>query len=416
MASHRRGTATTSTLAQVNRTAIVEELRRAGSLSRQQLGAATGLSAATVNRLTASLIAEGLVTLAGQEPSTGGRPSVLLKYSGASRVVAAIQLKADRASGVLVDFDGLIVHRLDARFGPWMLPAADRDPAEKARDEATRLSQTLDLLDRLLAAAESSATPCLAVALAVPGVVHHPDGTVNSMPELGWADIALGDVIRRHTALPLVIENDANALVFGELHRGAGLGLTSMVALLLENGLGAGIVTNGELHRGARAEAGEIGYLLMDRASLDRSYSDFGDLEDRVGAIALTRRAIERGMQLPADGVLTAHAVFRRATSGEVHAQDLADEILDMVAIAIAALVIVLDPELVVIGSSFVGGESERGASIVAGIRGRLTGRILRVPRIEIAANGDDSVLVGAAELAMAQINGFTYVEYRQAV
>ncbi len=408
MTSKRKPTATTSVMAQVNRTAIVEALRRVPSMSRQQLGSATGLSAATINRLTASLIADGVVEPAGQEPSTGGRPSILLRYAGGSRVVAAVQLRADRASGVLVDFDGLITYREDVDFGPRVLPTDEIDGEGRRLDEQRRLAQTLALLDSLQRTADDRHTPCVAIALAVPGVVHHPEGTVDRMPELGWADVALGAVLREHTALPFVIENDANALAVGELRRGAGRRISSMVAILLENGLGAGIITNGDLHRGARAEAGEIGYLLMDRASLARSYSDYGDLEDRVGSIALARRARERGIPIPTNGELTAEAVFELARSGHAAAGELAAEILDMVAIAIAALVIVLDPELVVVGSSFVGKDD----SVVPELIARLTGRIIRVPRVEPALNGRDAVLIGAAELAMAEVNDFTYVAY----
>src|SRR3954468_217912 len=116
MAKPRQNTATTSTLARVNQTAILEALRNKGALSRQQIGALTGLSPATVNRLTASLMDDGLVESAGQEASTGGRPSILLRYSGGSRLVAAMQLHADRVSGMLVTFDGQIVFRRDTAF------------------------------------------------------------------------------------------------------------------------------------------------------------------------------------------------------------------------------------------------------------------------------------------------------------
>jgi predicted NBD/HSP70 family sugar kinase len=205
-----------------------------------------------------------------------------------------------------------------------------------------------------------------------------------------------------------VVENDANALAYGELRRGAGRGLSSLVALFLENGLGAGIITNGELHRGSRAEAGEIGYLLMERSSLDRSYVEYGDLEDRIGSIALTRRAKERGIPIPAKGVVTAEDIFELSASGNRDAREIADEILDMVALAVAAMVIILDPELVVVGSSFV----ESADTVIPGIQERLSGRIIRVPRLEAATHRGDAVLLGVAELAAAEVNGFAYVAY----
>ncbi|MFP3466511.1 ROK family protein [Leifsonia sp. SIMBA_070] len=409
MAKRTRATATTSTLARVNQTAIIEALRESGALSRQQLGAKTGLSPATINRLTASLIEDGLVVPAGQEPSTGGRPSVLLRYAGSSRLVAAIQLRAETVTGILVDFDGKVVFRRSVALGarrPEQTGAAGDGTAPPEQDRELR--KVFRLFDDLIATADSMGTPCLAVGIAVPGVVQQPDGIVGTMPEFGWAGVPLGALLRERTDLPVVVENDANALAYGELHGGAGRGLSSLVALFLENGLGAGIVANGELHRGARAEAGEIGYLLMERSSLERSYDARGDLEDRIGSLALTQRARERGMPIPATGTLTAEDVFELARDGNADAQELADEILDMVAIAVAALVIVLDPELVVVGSSFVGSSD----MVIPGIQERLRGRIIRVPRIEPATHREDAVLLGAAELAAAEVNGFAYLAF----
>ncbi|MFF9565083.1 ROK family protein [Leifsonia sp. NPDC014704] len=411
MAKRTRATATTSTLARVNQTAIIEALRESGALSRQQLGVKTGLSPATINRLTAALIEDGLVVAAGQEPSTGGRPSVLLRYAGSSRLVAAIQLRAETVTGILVDFDGKIVFRRSVPLGARQAgdpAAADTESPERAADQDRQLRKVFRLFDDLIATADSMGTPCLAVGIAVPGVVQQPDGVVGTMPEFGWTGVPFGTLLRQRTALPVVVENDANALAFGELHTGAGRGLSSLVALFLENGLGAGIVANGELHRGARAEAGEIGYLLMERSSLERSYDARGDLEDRIGSLALTQRARERGIPLPDGGSLTAEDVFELARDGNADAQELADEILDMVAIAVAALVIVLDPELVVVGSSFVGSSD----TVIPGIQERLRGRIIRVPRIEPATHREDAVLLGAAELAAAEVNGFAYLAF----
>lgn len=411
MSKRRQSTATTSTLARVNQTAILEVLRNTGALSRQQIGAATGLSPATVNRLTAALIDDGVVEPAGQVPSTGGRPSILLRYSGGSRLVAAMQLHADRASGVLVDFDGKIVFRRDTVFASTSLVAdrtADRTAELTERDQEQQLERILDLFDALLATASSMGAPCLAVGVAVPGVVQFPEGSVGRMPEFGWNDVPLGRLFRERTSIPVVVENDANALAFGELHRGAGKGLSSLVALFLDRGFGAGIITNGELHRGARAEAGEVGYLLMDRAALNRSYNEYGDLEDRIGSVALTKQALERGIPIPEKGVVTAEDIFALAASGNDAAREIADEILDMVSIAIAALVIVLDPELVVVGSSFLGSAE----TAIPAIQRRLTGRIIRVPRVEAATFREDAVLLGAAELAATEVNDFAYLAY----
>ncbi|MGV8876432.1 MAG: ROK family protein [Rhodoglobus sp.] len=404
----RHETATASTLARVNQTAILEVLRENGALSRQRLGALTGLSPATINRLTASLIAEGVVAAAGQEPSTGGRPSKLLRYAGGSRLVAAMQLSADKVTGILVDFDGKIVFRRDYGLAP-RPPASNLvDPVARAADQRATIDTTIEMFEYLVATADSMGSPCLAVAVAVPGVVRQPEGIVGTMPELDWTDVPLGHILRERFSLPIVVENDANALAYGELRRGAGRGVSSLVALFLGNGLGAGIIANGELHRGARAQAGEIGFLMMDRSALDRSHSDHGDLEDRIGSLALTQRAGERGIEIPASGVLTAEDIFDLASAGDQRAQEMAEEILDMIALAIAAITIIFDPELVVVGSSFV----DSAQIVIPGIQERLRGRIPHVPRLEATTHRADAVLIGAAELAAAEVNHFAYVAY----
>ena len=183
----RRPTATTSTVSKVNQTAIIEALRFGGPLSRQQIGSVTGLSPATVNRLTASLISEGLVAREGQVPSTGGRPSVLLRYAGSARVVAAIQLRADRVIGALVDLDGEFVHRSEVSFSD--LGNASEQPNILEDD---RFNRMLELFDGLIATADALGKPCLGVGVSVPGVVEHPEGVVAHLPELGWPEFGLG--------------------------------------------------------------------------------------------------------------------------------------------------------------------------------------------------------------------------------
>ena len=106
--------------------------------------------------------------------------------------------------------------------------------------------------------------------------------------------------------------------------------------------------------------------------------------------------------------MFTAWDIFSLAGRGDAAARELGDEILDMVAIAIAAMVMVLDPELVVVGSSSAGSAE----AVIPGIRERLTGRIIRVPPLVAATYRTDGVLLGVAELAASEVSGFAYLAY----
>lgn len=403
--AHNRRVATTRALARINSTTIIELLRDLGALSRQQIGAQSGLSSATVNRLTSTLLNEGIVAVAGQEPSSGGRPSILLRYVGGNRLVAAVQLHADHTAGVLVDLDGKIVFRRD--FLVRETDAATASTKMIEPDQMAQLDRILDPLDFLVATTVGMDTPCVAIGVAVPGTVDPSGSSVSRIPEIGWDAVPLGRILRERFDLPVVIENDANALAYGEFQRGSGKGIPNLVALLVSRGLGAGIITNGELHRGASAKAGEVGYLLTDRSAFDHSYDEHGDLEDRIGPIALTRLAQARGIALPPRGYFTAEDIFSLAATGNDEAGKIAEEIADMVAMAIAALVIVLDPEIVVIGSSL--GTAE---NVIPAIQKRLIGRIIDVPRIVPAAFREDAVLLGVAQLAAAAVQNFAYLPY----
>jgi predicted NBD/HSP70 family sugar kinase len=390
----RPRTATTRTVSTINQGAIIAALRDHGPLSRARIGQLTGLSPATVNRLTGVLAKQRLIVQDGQEPSTGGRPSVILRYTGGPRVVSGLQLRGDRVIGGLVDFDGHLIHRQERWF-------ATGGHDGSGHDVDHRLQLVADLLADLLRLAEDQGTPCLGVGASVPGVVAEPEGRIGPLPELGWPELPLREFLRLHTDLPLVIENDANALAYGEYRRGAGAGTSNMVAVLLDNGMGAGIVTGGALHRGQHFEAGEIGYLLMERSSLRRSYPELGDLEDRVGSAALTRTARARGLVGGDDTLLTAHDIVELAAAGNPVAREMVDEIVDMVSMAVAALSVILDPEVIVVGSGISSGTDQ----ILQQIRSRLTGRILRVPTLVPSQLGEDGVLLGVAELAMGQVD-----------
>jgi predicted NBD/HSP70 family sugar kinase len=402
--SGSRHGATTRELSRVNSTTIVRLLRESGALSRQEISARTGLSSATVNRLTSTLLGDKVIAVAGNEPSRGGRPSVLLRFAGETRLVAALQLLADRAVGVLVDLDGKIVFRKVASFSNPIPEDAKADAIE--REQAVQVDQLVELAGALIATAKGMGSPCLAVGVAVPGNVDAA-GTVARMPEMGWNETPLGRLLRERVKLPLVIENDANALAWGELTRGAGRGSAGMVALLIGRGLGAGIISGAELHRGGSARAGEVGYLLTNRAAVSRYFTDHGDLEDRIGSVALTRTARERGIPIPATGWMAAEDVFALSAAGNADAAELELEIFDMASIAATALVAVLDPDLLVVGSSY--GDADR---LVAEIHKRLAGRVISVPRIVAATLREDAVIIGAAELAAAEVHDFAYLSH----
>ncbi|MGH3359645.1 MAG: ROK family protein, partial [Nocardioidaceae bacterium] len=136
------------------------------------------------------------------------------------------------------------------------------------------------------------------------------------------------------------------------------------------------------------------------------SYTDSGDLEDRVGSVALTRSAEARGITVPEGTLVTAHDIISMAENGDAVAAEMTDEILDMVSMALAAMSVILDPEAIVVGS----GISSDANRIIPQLQERLDGRIIRVPRLLPSVLGDDGVLLGVAELAINELDAVDFV------
>ncbi|MGN8244606.1 ROK family protein [Cellulomonas soli] len=377
-------TATTRTVTDINRTAVLDALTAHGPLSRSDLRRVTGLSPATIDRLCAALLEEQLVVRAGVERSSGGRPSTLLRFAGERRVIVTVEVAAAGPRGMLMGLDG---SRSDRRELP---TPTGSDPNE-------RLETLLTLIDDLLTSAKVAGRTCLGIAVVVPGVVDDR-GRVSNSAELGWQQLDVGSIVGHRFGLPTLVENDANAIAFGEWAHGPGDGVQSLVALVLGVGVGAGIVSDGALVRGARSGAGEVGYLVTDRSAFGRVFARQGDLESRIGAVP----ARYTGPDAPTD----AAGLLAAAAAGDPLATELAAELLDHLAFAVVALATVIDPAVVVLHGHL----PADGDWVVRQLELRLAGRIPFPPTILRSGLGTDAALAGVGELMARRTKGSVYL------
>ncbi|WP_040163892.1 ROK family transcriptional regulator [Microbacterium gorillae] len=391
-----RNAASTDVVARVNRTKLIELLREAGPLTRQQIAERTALSATTVIRLTTTLTAARTIEVAGSATSGGGRPAQLYRYVGESRCSAVVQVHADRVAGALVNMGGEVIFRRSSRYrsetGAGASPAADQWTVIRS------------LVRSLIHEAENMSVPAVAIGVAVPGPVNTA-GVTLPMTQIGWAGMDLGELLRAEFALPAAVENDANALAVGEHSRGCGA--DDMVAMIVQEGVGAGIVTNGRLHRGSRFEAGEVGYLLVGQGALSGPAGRRGELESQLSPEYLAHQLDRHDARPRADETASVPYVLGRASAGEAAAMAVAEDVLDLLAVATAALVSVLDPEVVVLGEGFAPLDFT-----IPELEARLRDRVMAPPRIVPATFGDDGVFVGMAELAASNENRFAYLAY----
>lgn len=228
-----------------NRAIITNLLRLNGPLSRTDIAERAGLAPSCLTRLVRELLAEGVVVEIGKQGSSGGRPAVLVALNADYARTIGVKVEARRILAASVDMSGLIVERAERRFG--------RAPSPEAAIDAIA-----DL------ATELRGERTLGLGVSISGFVDPVTGVDLYSPILGWKQAPLRAPLAERLSLPVWVENDVNALALAERWYGAGRAFRHFVCITVGEGIGAGVVIEGEIYRGAFGGAGELGHITID--------------------------------------------------------------------------------------------------------------------------------------------------------
>src|SRR5215472_2954025 len=270
-----------------NRSALLSKLFFDGPLSRHELSALTGLSAATVSNVTGELIEERLIVEAGLIDSDGGRPRVLLRVDPHYGHVIGIDVGE---TGVKVELFDLSMTALATVQHP--LPSVRPDPA-------TVVGQLVSGLREVIAQAEVEAASVIGVGIGVPGAVEQDsveapekaDAVRVHAQTIGWDAVPFGQLLRdAGVTLPLYFENGAKTQGQAEMWFGAGRGCGHAVIALIGSGVGAAVITDGNTYRGATSSAGEWGHTTIAYGGRACRCGAKGCLEAYVGAESILDR------------------------------------------------------------------------------------------------------------------------------
>jgi predicted NBD/HSP70 family sugar kinase len=393
---------TPSLLRELNDRAALELLLTGGPLTRAQLGEHTGLSKVTASQLLARLEERGLVTVAGEQAGGRGPNAALYAVVPSSAYVAGMHVELDVVSAGVADVTGTVVAEVSVK------PGDAHDPVELVRGAVVTAC----------ASAGVSPEALRALVIGSPGVMDPRTGDPRlavNLPE--WHEGVL-DALRAEFGRPVTIENDVNLAAMAEQSAGAAAGEENFVLAWLGVGLGLAIVLGGRLHRGVTGAAGEIGYLPVPGVPLphDVTHPATGALQSLLGAHAVLQLAARHGFADPAaadaaaagaDAAASAaaaagvsgaadtavRAAVAAAGSGEQEGCDFVAELARRVALGIAAVSVVLDPGLVVLG----GDVGRAGGTALADRVESEVGRIYPArPRVVPTAISGEPVLRGA--------------------
>ncbi|SEL85792.1 ROK family transcriptional regulator [Streptacidiphilus jiangxiensis] len=367
-----------------NELLLLEHLRGVGTATRAELARQTGLSKPTVSSALAALEQGGLVREVGTIVPERGRSAVLYEPDPTAGYVLGVDIGRARLRVAVADLAGDIQARVDV-------------PNEGTTADAVA-DAVAAAAERALAEAGVSADRVVHAAVGTPGVFDAESGRVRYAVNLpGWGRVGLVQQLRAQLGGPeLSIHNDANLAALGEYAVGAGQGSRLFVYVLVGTGLGMGVVADGQLFTGAHGAAGEIGFLPLSLTSPDPATvaaGRRGALEDAVAADAIVRTARELGL---ADAPSAKH-VFDAARAGDPRALQAVAREGERLALVVAAVSAVLDPDLVVLG----GGVGHSADLLLDPVRDALHRMTPLRPEVSESTLGDDAVLLGAITCAL---------------
>jgi glucokinase len=244
-----------------------------------------------------------------------------------------------------------------------------------------------------------------AIGVGLPGFVDSVNGIVHSLTNVaGWSEVPLRSILSERTGLPAIIENDANAMAYGEWKYGAAVGAKHAVCITLGTGVGGALILDGKLYRGATLAAGEIGHMSIDYRGIPGPYGNFGGLEEYVGNVQIAERAAKLYAQAGVEKSLaqcTPRALNDAARAGDKIAGEMWEALGTEIGAALASVGWILNPDTIVIG----GGVANAGDLLFDPIRREVTARTIKVfnehLRILPATLGNEAGMIGNAALAL---------------
>jgi predicted NBD/HSP70 family sugar kinase len=315
-------------LKQINTARLLELLRCHAPIARADLARLTGLTRSTVTVITADLIAQGLVRESGEVAAnrSSGRPGVglMLNPNGAFFIGAAIEV--EHLTVVKLNLAAQIVARIQQ-------PLSSMEPE-------TILRQVVQLIEQVRQVEPRYESRLRGVGLSIQGVLNL-DGVVIRAPFLDWSGVDLRRYLQPHLDLPLFVDNDANAAALAEVYLGNAIQSSSLLYILINKGIGSGIVLNNRVFRGAYGTAGEISALMSDPPGQDNAH----ECGHRVGKEDLLDRYRQQG-----GTAADVHELVEQLSQGDAIAHAVVHEWADILGRGLVSVASLLNPEQIVLG------------------------------------------------------------------
>ncbi len=383
-----------------NKALVLSLIHQQGTISRADIAKRTNLSRSTVSNIVNELLAAHLVEESGIGQSQGGRRPILIEFNYQTGYAVGVELGATHILVIVTDLEPHTIVELEHEFDLTIGPEAG-------------LRQVIESVRQALAQAGVSLEQVAGVGLGVPGPVSHDMGSVAFPPIMpGWHGFPLRARLEEELGVTVYLDNDANLGALGEWAHGAGQGVDNLAYIKVGTGIGCGLLIDGQIYRGQSGSAGEIGHITIDENGPPCRCGNYGCLESMAAGPAIAHRAqlaIKAGQETMLSKVkpveeITAADVSRAASQGDPLSLQLFHETGRHIGVALAGLINLFNPKLVIIG----GGVAQAGDILLEPIRRSVQSHGLRTTvencQIVQAQLGREATALGAVTLVLEKM------------
>ena len=389
----KNGEGTLGWLRERNRERVLGVLRERGRISQADIARVTGLSRTTIHTLVAELKDSGIVheVETSAHEIRGGRPAVQLMLRDSPLTVVGIDFGHSHVQVAVAD----IAHNVLAER---------RCDLDVSHDALRALDAAARMVDEVLEEGHVDRKSVIAAGIGIPGPVDHRRGTAGSATILpGWTGIRIGAEMQQRLGIPVEIENDANLGALAEMTWGAGRECSNFAYIKAATGIGAGIVIDGQLLRGASGTAGEIGHSTLDESGALCYCGNRGCLETVASGPAIVA-LVSSGQP----EILTLGQVIELATRGDARCRRAISDAGREIGVAVAGLCNLINPERVIVGGLL----SRAGELLLEPIRESIRRHAVfaAAQRVEVVAAAfvERAELLGSVALALQASGGRT--------
>lgn len=368
---------------------ILDTIRTRGAISRIELSRVTGLTRSTCSVICDRMLKQGIIMETGKQDSTGGRPAIELQINTKAGAVLGMKMMDDQIAAAAVDLGGGIIHRNIRKLSRGL------DPEAYLGEFEAFVSELIDFHGR-----DYTFIPILGIGIGLSGRISSSNGVLLESSVLGWNNVPICERLSRTLNIPVFIENDVNTFAIGEKFFGAGKPYDNLLCLSVGQGIGMGIIIDGNLYSGSHHGAGEIGHtrITFDPEAPSCSCGKKGCLE----SYASDRGVLETYRSITGERISIEELILRAERRQEA-ALEAFSRMGEYLGTALSSLVNLFDPQAIIIGGERTNAAVWFRESLERNLKEGSVYNLAAEVKLVIMQPSNDDWIRGAAALAIRE-------------